>query len=386
MSVKICFLGDGCSSIIRSWAEYFAEGGNIVHLITANMATPPMSWVEIHRVGAKHPRTLFTFARIIWRTRQIIKRIHPDIIHAHSIYAYGVPAALSGAHPFVGTQMGDDIGVLTYRSRIAREAVKRVLRNIDVLFAKDIYAKQRAIELGCDENKIQLLTSTCDTKRFSPEARSNELRLRLGVQATDVLAIFTRPFTDQYRVDILERALPLAFAHNENLKVILLERGNYKPVKARLAPYKGIIWLPPIPHEQFHTYLASADMFIDTFVPRNGMLGHAHGTAVVEAMACGLPLILPDKPEFHFPWFNAILFPIDNWYGFVMDIDELAEDSSWRAYLGTEARKLAVQYFDRSVVMGQAFHTYMSLLSAGCVERERVLSEGSLVSERKGRE
>lgn len=382
MSLKICFLGDGCSPIIRSWADYFAHEGHVVDLITANMATPPLPWVSIHRVGDRHPRKLLTWTRIIWRTRRVIKRIRPDVIHAHSIYAYGVPAALSGAHPFVGTQMGDDIGVLTYRSRVARAAVKRVLKNMDMLFAKDIYAEKRALELGMPKERIKLLTSACDTKRFSPEARSRELRLNLGVQDTDVLAIFTRPFTDQYRVDILEKAIPMALKRDDHLKVILLQRGNYQPVMERLGPSNRIIWLPAIPHEEFHRYLASCDMFIDTFVPRDGMLGHAHGTTVTEAMACGLPLILPDKPEFHFPWFNAIMFPIENWYGFALNISDLARDPTWRAFLGKQARQLAVEYFDRSVVMGEAFHTYKTLLCAGCSERERVLSEGAVVSKR----
>lgn len=384
--MKICFLGNGSSPIIRSWVEYFAQEGHDVHLITTNQFTPPMRFVQIHCVGDPRPKRLLTFARIIWRTRRVVKRIRPDIIHAHSIYAYGVPAALSGAHPFVGTQMGDDIGLSTYKSWIIRAAVKRVLKNMDMLFAKDIYSKQRAMELGCPESKIHILTSTCDTTRFSPAARSEQLRLDLGVGPTDVLAIFTKPFTDQYRVDILERALPMAFDRSEHLKVILLQRGDYKPVKERLGPSNRIIWLPPIPHEEFHRYLASADMFIDTFVPRDGMLGHGHGTSTTEAMACGLPLIMPDKPEFHFPWFNAILFPIENWFGFALNISSLAADPTWRAFLGKEARKLAVEYFDRSVVMGEAFHTYTTLLCAGCSERKRVLSEGAVVSERKGRE
>jgi glycosyltransferase involved in cell wall biosynthesis len=291
----------------------------------------------------------------------VIKRIRPDVIHAHSIYAYGVPAALSNYHPFVGTQMGDDIGLLTYRSRTAKAIVQRVLRNIDVLFAKDIYAGQRAVQLGCDPAKIELLTSTCDTNRFNPAARSDTLRRQLGVSDIEVLAIFTRPFTDQYRVDILERAIPMALERAPNLKVLLLERGDYMPAKRRLAHLERVIWVPPIPHEQFHIWLASTDMFIDTFVPRDGMLGHAHGTAVTEAMASGLPLILPDKPEFHFPWFNAIMFSIENWYGFALNISDMANDQSWRAFLGAEARKLATEYFDRAVVMGKALDTYKRL-------------------------
>ncbi len=363
--MKICFLGDGCSPIIRSWVEYFVEQGESVSLITANMATPHFRFADVYRVGDTNPKRILTWLRIIRRTKRAIKLIRPDIIHAHSIYAYGIPAAMSGFHPFVGTQMGDDIGVLTYKSRTARAAVKRVLRNIDVLFAKDIYAKQRAMQLGCPASKVQIMTSACDTDRFTPTERSPALRDSIGVGPGDVLAIFTRPFTDQYRVDTLEAALPEALDAVPELKVILLERGDYQPVKARLAPYKRILWLPAIPHEQFHAFLASADMFIDTFVPRDGMLGHAHGTAVTEAMASGLPLILPDKPEFHFPWFNAVLYPIEDPTRFAMQIARLARDQPLRKKMGLEARQLAVKYFDRSVVMGQAFHTYKALLESG---------------------
>jgi len=362
--MNICLLGDGCSPIIRSWVDYFAEQHHEVSLITANMKTPDFTankeYTYVFRVSDEQPKKVLTFLRIIWRTRQIIKHLRPDVIHAHSMYVYGVPAALSGFHPFVGTQMGDDLGVLTYKSWIGRHAVRYVLKKTDALFAKDIYAWERAEQLGCKREKIHLMTSTCDTGRFAPSARLESLRASLGVDPNDVLAIFTRPFTDQYRVECLEKALNHVFASTGDVKILLLERGNYERYKERLT-CNHVIWHPAIPHEEFHKYLASSDLFIDTFVPRDGMLGHAHGTAVVEAMACGLPLILPDKPEFHFPWFNATLFPIEDPVKFASEITWLASNSAMRKVMGDRARELAVQYFDRSVVMGRAMAIYKSL-------------------------
>ncbi len=367
--MRIAFLGDGCSPIIRSWVEYFAEKfasePDSVHLITANPHTPvfgdPSKPAKVWLVAPPKRRKIISWLKVIRNTKEAIRQIKPDIIHAHSIYAYGVPAAMSGFHPFVGTQMGDDIGVLTYRSVVHRAAVRRVLRHIDALFAKDIYARERALQLGCDPAKIVLMTSTCDTTRFSPDARSGAFRASLGIRPNEIMAVFTRPIRDQYRPEALAGAIPNALARVPNLKVVFLERGEYQGLKATLGDDARVLWIPAIPHERFNTYLASADMFIDTFVPRDGMLGHAHGTAVVEAMACGLPLVLPDKPEFHFPWFNAIMYPIEMPDAFAECIVRVARDADLRRAMGAEARQLAVQYFERAVVMGKAYETYQRL-------------------------
>ncbi len=369
--MRIAFLGDGCSPIIRSWVEYFAEKyateRNHVHLITANPNTPvfgdPLKPAKVWLVAPPKQRKIISWLKIIRNTKEAIRQIKPDVIHAHSIYAYGVPAALSGFHPFVGTQMGDDIGLLTYKSRVHRAAVKRVLKNMDTLFAKDIYARERAIQLGCDPQKIVLMTSTCDTTQFSPDARSGAFRATLGIRPNEIMAVFTRPIRDQYRPEALAGAIPSALERVPNLKVVLLERGEYQGLKATLGHDPRVLWLPAIPHERFSTYLASADMFIDTFVPRDGMLGHAHGTAVCEAMASGLPLILPDKPEFHFPWFNAIMFPIEDPAKFADCMVQVARDADLRRKMGAEARQLAVKHFERAVVMERALEIYKEL---GC--------------------
>ena len=97
--MKICFLASGNSIHSKKWVEYFAKKGHDVFWISV---TP---FTEGEVAGA---RTYYLKGNLLTNSisaRQLIKKIQPDVVHAHYAGVNGFMGAFSGFHPFILTPM-----------------------------------------------------------------------------------------------------------------------------------------------------------------------------------------------------------------------------------------------------------------------------------------
>jgi len=365
--MKICFLGNARSSIIRSWARHFANLGHEVHLISSEPGPTEDQEIEevsLHRIGNEWRLRVITFIIMVLQIKSILKKLKPDVVHAHYVYGYGLLVALSGYHPFVATSMGNDIGVSPEKSWLLRNGTKYVLKKADIIAVKDKFAEVRAIELGCAEDKIIIAHSNCDTQLFTPEARSERLREQLGIAAVPSV-LLTRPMNNEYRVEVFVKAIPQVIKSIPNIKFIITERGadweKWKEYMTQKGWSKNFIFIPKIPHDEMREYLASVDALVDTFYPEFDVGGHGHGTNTIEAMSCGCPQILPDRREYTESWCQAILYPKGNSEGLAKAIVSLFSDDVRRLELGKKSRASALEYGDENKVMGDMFEIYQRL-------------------------
>ena len=112
--MKICYISTKSIHILR-WIEYFAEKGHEVDLITPEY--DDREGVKIYEVSPKASKLSPLFKAII--IRNLVKKIKPDILHAHQVVPFGLYGALSGSHPFVVSAWGSD--VLTFpKSNISK--------------------------------------------------------------------------------------------------------------------------------------------------------------------------------------------------------------------------------------------------------------------------
>ena len=109
--MKICYLADARSGHVRRWVEYFAKEHEI-DLITLAYTKKEDTFVpeevykkmnvRVHKVSKKMPFLLFAPFKI----RRLIKKIKPDIVHAHYVTQYGFCGAFSGFHPLIVSPWG----------------------------------------------------------------------------------------------------------------------------------------------------------------------------------------------------------------------------------------------------------------------------------------
>jgi len=113
--------------------------------------------------------------------------------------------------------------------------------------------------------------------------------------------------------------------------------------------------------------LAAAYAGLDIFCyPTEAETGEAHPVAVLEAMACGLPVVASDLPCFAgqiHAGANGLLFPVRDTSRLVTALAALIRDGAFRRRLGAAARA-AVVTLDDEAVAAQHLADYQTLLDA----------------------
>ncbi len=121
--MKICFLAGANSIHSKKWIEYFSERGNDVHWISLT----PSIFEELKNIKFYLLKNFkikpFNILFNILSVRRLIKKIKPDILHAHYVGVNGVLGLLSGFSPFILTVWGSDI-LLAPKSRILKHTYR----------------------------------------------------------------------------------------------------------------------------------------------------------------------------------------------------------------------------------------------------------------------
>ncbi len=105
--MRICILANARAVHTRRWATAYAERGHDVHVLSIRSDDIPGVRVHTACVGpANSPSALLTFLSYAWllaTARWRLKRIAPDVLHAHYAITHGVIPAVSGFHPRGGS-------------------------------------------------------------------------------------------------------------------------------------------------------------------------------------------------------------------------------------------------------------------------------------------
>jgi len=361
--MKICYLATASSRATKRWVEYFANKGHEIDLITFSYVNKAirvpipektyknMKNVKLHKIRKR----IYLDPISIYKIRKIINKIKPDILHAHQVTPYGVYGALSGFHPFIASPWGSDIATLPERSKILKFFVNFTLRRADLVNFYDKPTKERLIELGCDEQKLIFLNVTgVDTEKFSPQKRSKKLRKELGIEDS-YSVLNARHLEPHYNVDVFIKAIPHVLKEIENIKFIVAGEGpeeeKLKELAKRLGVREYIVFLCGVPHEEMPKYLASVDVYVES-MKGSDKAGGGMGTTVLEAMACGTPLLLSERTYLRkygktmddLRWFHGLVYEPLNYKDMAKKIVELLKNRKLRKKLGRKSRKAAIEY------------------------------------------
>ena len=288
--MRICYLADAASIHTVRWVKYFASRGHEVHLISPGASGEnAVESVNLHLLPMLHYPTLRCYPI---RIRRLLRRIEPDILHAHYILGYGLWGALSNFHPLVLTAWGSDVLIAPKKSKVSKLTVKFALRRADLITCGGEHIRRSLVELGVELEKISLVYWGIDTQKFHPRQRSAKIQEELGISNSPTV-ISLGSLKPLYDIESLIASIPLVLKEIPEAKFVIAGKGPQEMKLKELAKSLGVSasirFVGWIPHDQVPQYIASADVCVSTFLSGGGL---SQGTA--EAMACGLPVIVTD--------------------------------------------------------------------------------------------
>ncbi|WP_026394792.1 glycosyltransferase family 4 protein [Acetobacterium malicum] len=239
-------------------------------------------WVDVYQPRVPSFSNLNIFGRnlsALFAQKAVIRvfskiRPRPDIIYAHFWHS-GVTAGL------ISKRYGIPFFVATGESKIwveslfTRQTIQKALADISGVICVSTKNLDESIELKlATRNKMIVIPNAVDPEKFY-KIDKREIRNKLGFSQEDFIVSFMGSFDQRKGVLRLSEAVKQV----EQTKAIYIGSGALIPTGDE------IVFMGKLPHDQICEYLNCADVFV---LPT---LAEGCSNAILEAMACGLPII-----------------------------------------------------------------------------------------------
>jgi glycosyltransferase involved in cell wall biosynthesis len=283
------------------------------------------------------------------RMRRFARQLRDDgatVVHVATPGPIGLAGrwlARRSGLPLVGsyhTQLGDYVSQFS-RSRRLGGALDAYMRWFyeacaSVLVPSQATADQLSTQ-GYRASRLGIWPRGVDTDRFSPDRRSSALRRAWRVDERRPAILYAGRLSSEkglaIMADVQRQLHRRAVAH----RFVFVGDGPMRPHLERVVP--DAVFTGTLPHADVATAMASADLFLfpsatDTF-----------GNVVLEAQACGLPVIVSDRGGPHQQMLADITGTIcaaGQAEAFASATTRMLREPGRRAAMGAAARQLAV--------------------------------------------
>lgn len=209
--------------------------------------------------------------------------LHPDIMYGHFIYQSGLTAA----------RVGEKLGIPSYCAcgenslRLIKDSEpyntglrfcnwKSILSSLSGMISVSGYNRSLLLENGFvdDTMPIGVFPNGFNPNKFFVMDQ-NQARQQLNLPDDKFIIAFTGTFKESKGV----RELCEALNQLDDVYSMFMGKGDLKP------DCKNILFCGSVPNDDLHLYLNAADIFV---LPTKG---EGCCNAIIEALACGLPII-----------------------------------------------------------------------------------------------
>ena len=349
--MRIAYLSEGYSVYDRRFLEKMVERGHEVHFISYY----PCERVSVEGVKnyhydytTMHRYRHFLTMQTILHLRKLLKNIQPDILHSRWIPNHGFLGALSCFHPTLSMPFGSDILIKPDLSPFMKWRTRFTLKQADMIGCDAQSVKNKIIELSsCSPEKIVVFPFGIDLTVFRPLNRSSRVRERLGWKDKKIL-IMTRSFASPlYGHKYFFEALPVIIQEIPDTRVILVGSGQlldqYRARIIEMELQDKVYFAGRANEVKMNEYLNAADIYVTS------SLSDGTSCSMLEAMACGLPVIVSDAPSYY-EWvedgINGFIIPRKNPTHLAERLIHILADECLRGRMGRENIKIAQKRAD----------------------------------------
>lgn len=224
-------------------------------------------------------------------TYRAIRKIKPDILHAHWIIPQGFIAMLSkltmkNSPPLIVTSHGGDL--YTFNGNIFKIIKQLVLKNTDVLAVVSPAMKSHFNNESSITSKITVLPMGVDTEKlFTPNIEIHRNKEQL---------LFVGRLVEKKGVKYLLKAIPEILIHHPTATLVIIGDGPHKgalhEIIKDLQIDEHVEFLGGLPSKDLIPYYQESSVFIAPFITAKSGDREGLGLVVIEALSCNCPIIV----------------------------------------------------------------------------------------------
>lgn len=354
---------DGVSLTLNRLVRYLLDKGVSVMIFGPTIESPPMKhegeFVPVPSISAFGRPEYQISTRFPASVREKLDQFSPNLIHIATPDILGYKAlkyAMAKEIPIVASYHTHFTSYLKYYRLNFLEPL--VWKYLSWFYSqcRHLYVPSASMK---DElnghgliNGLKIWARGVDTNLFSPEKRNLEWRHKIGFADDDVVVSFVSRLVWEKDLKTFASTLKKSISHNNKIKILIVGDGPEKEEFQEMLP--TAYFTGYLSGDALATAYACSDVF---FFPSDT---ETFGNVTLEAMSCGLPVIVADatgSKSLVEEGRNGFIGQPQNSDEFSTYIDQLGKNTIKREEMREASRQIALKY-DWSNVMDNLLKLY----------------------------
>lgn len=291
--IKVFFIAPANNIHTIRWVNSLCEKYE-VHLISCKNHVDALDKIDNKVIVHKliFPSPLGYYLNAI-QLRKLYKKIKPDLINVHYASGYGTLTRISKVKPVLISVWGSDVYDFPNESEIKAKIFRKNILNAEYIAStSNVMAEELKKKVSLGDKTVYITPFGVDTEKFKNiEKNKEKSEFRIGNVKT-----LEPKYGIEYAILAVKQLKEKLIKNNEKdlaeaIKLYIYGNGSQKEQLAKLIHEKGldssVFLMGRIANDKVPEVLNQLDVFCATSV----LDSESFGVAVVEAMACEVPVI-----------------------------------------------------------------------------------------------